>query len=408
VTTWSSTFLDGVDVLHAIPGIHARSALLGPELERVDDVWLTFADGLITDVRQGPGPPGLLEVDGVLAPGLIDCHVHLAMSGSADVVAELAALSPARLRAVVAGNARAQLRSGVTTVRDLGSPRDVVLDMAAELSGALESPTVVAAGAISSPTGHGNFLARHAEGPEGYAAAVRAVADAGARVVKLFATGGVITAGTAPGGVQMSPEELVAAVRVARERGLQVAAHAHAGVGIGNVLRAGVDSVEHFSYLDDATVDLARGGPAWLVSTLVATRRFVESDGRDRATPETLSKIVAHAPVETASLTRAVAAGCRLAVGTDAGTTLNPHGGAMQEQAVHLRAAGLPDRAALRAMTVEGARLLREPAGWLEAGRRADVIVVADDPGDDVRRLGSIRHVICRGLLAAPESPTPS
>jgi imidazolonepropionase-like amidohydrolase len=387
-------------VLHAIPGIHARSALLGPDLRPVDDVWLTFADGMITDIGSGAGPSGLLEWPGVLAPGLVDCHVHLAMSGSADVVAELASLDPETLRAAVRSNARAQLRSGVTTVRDLGSPDDVVVHMARELSGGTEEcPTVVAAGAISSPDGHGNFLARHAVGPEEYSAAVRAVAESGARVVKLFATGGVITAGTTPGGVQMSPAELAAAVGTARTLDLRVAAHAHAGGGISNALRAGVDSVEHFSYLDDDALAAAREAGSWLVSTLVATTRFVDADDRELATPETLAKIIEHAPFEARSLARAVAAGCRLAVGSDAGTTFNPHGWGMQEQAVRLRDAGLPDRAALRALTVEGAALLDEPTGWLEVGRRADVLAVPEDPAEDVRRLRDPRLVVTRGLL---------
>ncbi|WP_104522787.1 amidohydrolase family protein [Blastococcus atacamensis] len=387
-------------MLKTIRGVHANAALVGPELRRLDDVWMTFSDGLITDVGQGRGPAGLDRVPGVLAPGLVDCHVHLAMSGSADVVAELSGLTPDGVGAAVLRNARAQVESGVTTVRDLGSPHDAVVGMAGELSaGAAVSPVVVAAGAISTPTGHGHFLARHAEGPAEYAAAVRAVAAGGARAVKLFATGGVITAGTTPGAPQMTPAELAAAVHEAHRHGLRVAAHAHGTEGILAALHAGVDSVEHFSYLDEEAMAVARTAGSWLVSTLVATARFVHAEDRGRATPETLAKILAHAPAEESSLHRAVSSGCRLAVGTDAGTTFNPHGGGMQEQALHLHRSGLTTTEVLRAMTVEGARLLHEPAGWLRPGRRADVLVLRGDPTQDLGHLSNPQGVITRGRL---------
>jgi imidazolonepropionase-like amidohydrolase len=370
---------------------------------------MSFENGRIAAVGTGPAPAGITIEVPVAVPGLVDCHVHLAMSGGSDIVAELAALDRDATVSAVLRNAAAQVRCGVTTVRDLGSPGDLVIEMAEQLShGSDAAPAIVAAGAITSRGGHGHFLAHEAEGPEGYAEAVRSVVRAGARAVKLFATGGVITHGTHPGGVQMTPQELRAAVRAAHELGVRVTAHAHGAEGIRNAIEARVDSVEHFSYLTERDAAVLPGSDTRLVSTLVATERFVAAKDRDRAAPETLRKILEHAPNERAALSRAVRTGCALAVGTDAGTTFNPHGWGMQEQAEHLRAAGLDDRDVLAALTVCGATLLDEPCGWLAQGRRADVLCLDEDPSLDVRALWSVRAVVIRGrLLETPPTRRP-
>jgi imidazolonepropionase-like amidohydrolase len=386
-------------VTEPIPGLRVRRALLGPQLDATDDVWLTFDGGVISGVGTGEPPRPLPWAPGpILVPGLVDCHVHLAMSGSADVVRELAALDEQGLEDAVRRNAAAQVRSGVTTVRDLGSPNDVVLSLGEDLSSpGAEAPTVVAASAISSPGGHGHFLARHASTPSEYVDAVEAAASLGARGIKVFATGGVITEGTRPGAPQMSQEELAAVVLAARAHGLDVAAHAHGAEGIRRAVLAGVHSIEHFSHLDDRDVTTVHQSTTWLVSTLVATERFVRDPLREQATPETLAKILAHVPSERASLRRAVTTGCRLAAGTDAGTTFNPHGAGMSEEAELLADAGMPPAQVLRTLTVHGALLLHEPAGWLAVGRRADAVCLDGDPTVEPSSLRDVRAVIVRG-----------
>jgi imidazolonepropionase-like amidohydrolase len=389
-------------VTKSIAGIRVGRAFLGPDLTPTDDVWALFHGDLIAGIGTGRPPMAVPEFpDAVLLPGLVDCHVHLALSGTSDVETEVSQLSTDGLRAAVLRNAQAQVRSGVTTVRDLGSPADLVVAMASELShgAAHVAPTVVAAGAITSPQGHGHFLAREAEGVDGYSDAVTAVADIGAAAVKLFATGGVVTHGTTPGNVQMSLEELQAATVVAHERGLRVAVHAHGHRGIVNAVAAGVDSVEHFSYLAPDVIDALTTSGAWLVSTLVATERFVGSEDRTSASPETLEKILEHAPHERSALRLAVESRARLAVGTDAGTTFNPHGGGMQEEARLLQSAGMTTRDVLRALTAQGARLLGEPAGELSVGRRADLVLVEGDPLSDLDTLSRMHGVIVRGRL---------
>jgi len=382
-------------------GVRAGRLLLGPGLAPVRG-WLEFDGDRIARTGTGPPPPGLLDLgdDGTALPGLVDCHVHLTMRGSQDVPAEVADLDPVSALATAVANAGRQLASGVTTVRDLGSWRH----LGVELAGAagrlgLLLPTVVAAVALAPPGGHGHFLSTLARGPEAFRRAAGAAVDAGARAIKVFATGGVITPGTAPGSPQMTLQEIAAVTRAAHDRGVPVAAHAHGAEGIVAAARAGVDSIEHFSYLDEAAAaEVARAGSR-LVSTLVATERFVAAPGIDLAAAETAAKIRGHAPAERAGLRLAVRAGLPLAAGTDAGTTFNPHGGGMAEQAAHLAAAGLAPERVLRALTAAGAELLGEPAGVLAPGRRADVLHVAGQLPGDLAALGAVRAVVLRGHL---------
>jgi imidazolonepropionase-like amidohydrolase len=379
--------------------VRFRKAFLGPGLEPMDDVWMTISDDRITDLGTDGGPVGITRHPAAVAiPGLVDCHVHLALSGGADVEQEARALDSAARQDLIEANAFRHLQSGVTTVRDLGSPEDAVLRavQGGGLGGA-RAPRIVAAGAISSPAGHGNFLSRWATTTSEYEEAIDAIAGLAAKWVKLFATGGVITTGTVPGATQMEPSLIRHVTAAAHRSGLAVAAHAHGRDGIRNAIGAGVDSIEHFSYLTADEAALLAASQCTLVSTLVATERFVSSDQRETANPEALAKILAHAPHERAALERAVTARLALAVGTDAGTTFNPHGLGMQEQAQHLYRAGMDPASVLRAMTVNGSRLLGDSAGYLDVGRRADILCLDADPLDDLGALYNINEVILGG-----------
>ena len=375
-----------------------RHALLSPALEPVDDAWIAIEDGIITATGSGRAPGGPVEQhDAVAMPGLVDCHVHLALDGGYDIQAQALAVQRSEAEDLVRANAARHLRSGVTTVRDLGSPGNVVLDLVT--SGALSDvgPHILPAAVIGSATGHGSFLATPAETFEDYRAAMEHLALAGATAVKLFASGGVITAGTVPGATQVPADLLAMVVRLAHERGLRVAAHAHGAESIRNAIDAGVDTIEHFSYLADDDVDALRAGGTWLVSTYVATERFVSSPDRGRSNAEALGKIIDHAPHEREALALAIRSGVRIAVGTDAGTTMNPHGGGMQEQAVHLVDAGMPVSVVLRTITVDAATAIGADAGALEPGRPADLIALARTPRSDVRALCEITGVMRGG-----------
>ena len=392
-----------------VPGVRARRMLLGPDLTPVADGWLRFEGDRIVRAGSGRPPPGLVDLgDGTALPGLVDCHVHLTMNGSEDILAEMASLDPVSATATAVANAGRQLASGVTTVRDLGSWRHlgVGLAAAAEQAGLL-LPAIVPAVALAPPDGHGHFLSTLARGPDELRRAVGDAVEDGARAIKIFATGGVITPGTVPGSPQMTPEEVAAVTDAAHRLGVPVAVHAHGTEGILMAARAGADSIEHFSYLDEGTAAAVAASGSTLVSTIVATERFVTDPRIGLAAPETSAKIREHAPSERAGLRLAVGTGLPLAAGTDAGTTFNPHGGGMAEQAGHLTAAGLPPGRVIRALTADGAALLGEPAGVLAAGHRADVLFVAGDALAGVAALRAVRAVVVRGHLVRLVDPGP-
>ncbi|MDR5699550.1 amidohydrolase family protein [Agromyces aerolatus] len=387
-----------------------RRALLGHDLDPVTDAWIAVEDGLIVEIGTG-SPTASASGDrsehhpaAFGLPGLVDCHVHLALSGGLDIQAEALAQDPITAERLVRANAARHLDSGVTTVRDLGSPGNVVIELAAREGGRggagildTGSPRIVAAGAIGSATGHGSFLATAAETFDEYLVALDDLAARGVGTAKLFASGGVITSGTEPGAVQMAPELLAAVVRAAHARGIRVATHAHGATSIRNAIAAGADTVEHFSYLGQDELAALRARDVTLISTFVATERFVSSPDRARSNREATAKIIDHAPHERRALEAAVRGGARLAVGTDAGTTLNPHGWGMQEQAVHLVEAGMDPASALRALTIGGADALAVAGGVLAPGMPADVLCLGADPLADIRALSAIDAVMLAG-----------
>lgn len=381
-------------------------ALMGARLEPVEQAWIKVRDGVIVEAGWG-SPPAGAQRRRIGMPGLVDAHVHLGLDGGNDVAASAGRMDIAELRQLVVHNAGRQVRSGVTTVRDLGAPRDVVLAMVGE--GALspgKAPHVVPGVAVSHPGGHGNFLARHASTRDEFLRAITEIAQSGGRLVKLFATGGVITAGSTPDAVQMPADDLAEATGLAHRLGLKVAVHAHGHPGIANALAAGVDSIEHFSYLDERLVPELGG--CTLVSTLVATERFVNADDRSAATPETLAKILAHVAHERAGTRLAAQLPGHLAVGTDAGTTFNPHGWGMQEQAELLTAAGLAIDATLIAMTARSADLVDPACGVLDVGRRADLLCLEGNPLEDLDSLRAIEEVVIAGEVAHTRPHTPA
>lgn len=376
------------------------SALIGHELNPVSPAWVAVDRGVISAVGSGQPPASPVEHRaGFAIPGLVDCHVHLALDGGSNIQAQAMRQDRDQGEQLVRQQAPRHLDSGVTTVRDLGSPGDIVLELTGGV-GVLDtgSPRIIAAGAVGSSTGHGSFLVTPAETLDDYLKAMDALANRGALAVKLFASGGVITAGTRPGSNQMAPQLLADVVTAAHERGLRVAAHAHGLESIRNAIAAGVDTIEHFSYLSDGEVGLLASAATTVVSTYVATERFVSAPDRGDSTAETLAKILEHEPHERAALTLAVTAGLRLAVGTDAGTTFNPHGWGMQEQARHLATAGMTNADVLKALTLNSATAIGVSAGALAPGLAADLVCLRRDPLHDLTALHDVEAVMLDGV----------
>src|SRR5215216_5455876 len=320
-----------------------------------------------------------------LLPGLVDAHVHLVANGDPDLAAGLAKTEAERTVAAVA-NARRQLEAGVTLVRDLGSPgAEAVLVGRAVQAGTLAGPRVVASGpAITMTGGHIPYLGRVTDGVEAMRAAVRANLALGARCIKVVATGGVLTQGVDPREPAYTQAELDAVVDEAHRLGLTVAAHAIGEGGVVAALRAGVDSVEHGMFLDEAAIELFLATGARLSATFSAPYGILAGPSvpgwiKDRARPA--------AEAQARSFRAAVSAGVATVVGTDAGTPDNRHGGVAREVGFMVEA-GLDVLQAVRAATAEAADLLGVPdRGVLRQGAAADVLVAGGDVAADVHAL---------------------
>jgi imidazolonepropionase-like amidohydrolase len=360
--------------------------------EPVRDAALWLEDGRIAYAGPAAALPagaqaaGVLDLPGCsLLPGLVDVHVHLVASGGPDMASDIPS-SPAARTVTAVVNARRQLERGVTLVRDLGAPGDEAIAVAAAVeAGKVAGPRVVAAGpAVTMTGGHIPYLGRIADGVGEVRHAVRANAALGARCIKVVATGGVLTRGLDPREAAYTQAELDALVDEAHRLGLRVAAHAIGEGGVLAALRAGVDSVEHGMFLDQASIEAFLAAGARYTPTFSAPHGILGGPAvpawiKDRARPA--------AEAQVASFRAAVDAGVRVVAGTDAGTPDNPHGGVAQEVAFMVRA-GLDPLLALRAATGEAADLLGvDDRGVLRPGAAADVLAVDGDPLADVAAL---------------------
>jgi imidazolonepropionase-like amidohydrolase len=386
-------------VLHATRIFDGERLLDGPHEVHVEE-------GRISAVLPSRGTGENVSTDfedATVLPGLVDAHVHLCFDASPDVGALARADTPSTAALRSAMNARRHLAAGISAVRDLGSPQGIVIDVARAVGTPLlpTAPAIVAAGQVLTITGgHGYFMGREVDGPEAVRRGARAEIKRGARALKVIATGGVITEQGTPGATAMTPYELCAAVEEAHKVGLRVAAHAHGTEGIKNALRAGVDTIEHASYLDDEAIEQFLEGDAWMVSTLIASERLMPHLDDPAMPAHVRDKIRDHTCQEAASLERAITAGVRIAAGTDAGTGYNPHGG-LPEQVTLLRHHGMTPEQALTAATWNSANAigLAETHGKIAVGRRADLLVVDGDPFDDLGALRNVRAVYLGGRL---------
>jgi imidazolonepropionase-like amidohydrolase len=389
----------------------ARLVLIGATLidgaggAPVRDRAVVIEDGRIAEVTAGrPGGGPTLDLGGLtLLPGLINCHVHLCLGGEPDPTKILEVDAPALRTIKAVLRARQTLEAGITTVRDLGGPDGIPLAVRdAVRDGLVPGPRVLAAArGICMTGGHGWRFGREADGPDDVRRAVREQLKAGADVIKIFATGGVLTPGVEPGSPQLTAEEIRAAIEEARKAGRRTAAHAQAEQGIAACVAAGITSIEHGIYLTEPIArTMAREGIA-LVATLVAPDRIV-SGGVAAGIPAFVvekSQAVTARHVESFQL--AMRIGVPIAAGTDAGTPLNPHGSIVGELALMVKA-GMAPLDALRAATATAAHLLglQHETGRVAPGLAADLLAVEGEPAERLEALDAVRLVIARGRIA--------
>ena len=361
------------------------------------DADLAIEDGRIVDV--GPGLDGdeRLDVAGAtLLPGFFDCHTHLVAS-HIDMWRTLQTPFSYQFFAG-ARNAEATLRAGITTVRDAGGA-DLGFKQAVA-DGLVNGPRMqISLSMISQTGGHGDswmasgsrvpLFQRHpgvpetiVDGADEMRRKVRELVRMGADVIKVATSGGVLSPRDKPTHGHFREDELAVLVAEASAAGIWVMAHAQATEGIKAAIRAGIRSIEHGIYLDDEAIQGMLDGGTYLVPTLVAPQGVLDAAAGGAQIPEA-SIIKAREVIEVhrESFRRAVAAGVRVAMGTDSGVT--PHGENLRELAL-MAEGGMSPAEVLRATTSVAAELLgvADELGTLERGKRADVVVVDGDPFD--------------------------
>jgi imidazolonepropionase-like amidohydrolase len=361
--------------------------------------------GVITAVvEDGRAPRGNgLDLAGhTLLPGLINCHVHLCFGAEADPVRPMRE-EPLALTAIKALlRARETARAGVTTVRDLGGRDYVEIAVRRAIQeGLIDGPRIVAAGRpVCMTGGHGHWLAREADGPDDARRAVREQLKAGADVIKIIATGGVMTPGVEPGSPQLTLEEMRAAIEEARKAGRRTAAHAMAATGIQDAIAAGITSVEHGVYLTEEIVARMRRDGTFLVPTLNAPAA-IAAGGLAAGIPEYMvRKSEQVVPPHVASFQLAHRAGVRIAAGADSGTPLNFHGSLLPELTLMVKH-GMTALEAIRSATVTAADCLGlgDTIGRVAPGYAADLIAVAGDPAERIEALADLRLVMLNGRV---------
>ncbi len=340
-------------------------------------------------------------------PGLIDVHVHLTMNTDFDPYRELTSTSAKEaINGVV--NARSTLMAGFTSVRNVGASGFVDVDLRDAInSGQVAGPHMLVSGPLIGITGghcDENLLPIQyhlegdgvADGIAGVQHKVRENIKYGADLIKICATGGVLSKGDDPQASQFTLEEMQAIVADAHRLGRKVAAHAHGAQGILWATEAGVDSIEHGSYIDDAGIAEMKKRGTYLVPTLYLEDWMLESGHLPAFYHQ---KMVDVSAVAKGNIKRAMQAGVKIAMGTDA--AVYPHGLNAHELDVYVNQLGMAPLAALQTATINAADLMGWTAktGTLDPGKWADIIAVDKNPLDDVRVLQDVKFVMKGGVI---------
>ena len=398
--------------------ILAGNAIIDPAKGLAGPTIITVIDGKITDIQSGSALPALAEdteiIDlgnKVVLPGLIDLHVHLTGDPGGDFRDE--AVDPDEWGVVMGvKNAALTVKAGFTTVREAGSAQNTAFVLRrGTAEGKIVGPRIIAAGPpLSIVGGHGDVTGFRKDvlaaldggytctGAQECAEKVRKSSRLGADVIKITATGGVLSQQGRGLEAHFTAEEMTSIANTAHSLGLKVMAHAHGARGIEAAAAAGIDTIDHGTFADEASLKVMKAKGTVLVPTLMALEGVRERLGKGIYTPTVEVKARQAVAIAGRQVTRAKEMGVTVAFGTDAGVF--DHGKNAGEFALMVRA-GMTDKEALASATTVAAKALgmESEIGRIAVGYSADMIAVAANPLDDVRTLEKVEWVMVRGRI---------
>lgn len=396
--------------------IHAGSVITDADSRPSGPATITVTDGRITSIEDGfrPTPAGATMIhlpDHTVLPGLIDLHTHLTGDPGGDFWKE--ATEPDEWGVVVgAKNARVTALAGFTTVREAGSAQQTAFVLRrGTAEGVIPGPRIIAAGpALAIVGGHGDVSGFRPEvneildtgftctGPVECAEKVRLASQNGSDIIKITATGGVLSQQGRGLEAHFTDEEMRSIARTAHSLGLKVMAHAHGARGIEAAAKAGIDTIEHGTYIDEAAAKAMRENGTVLVPTLMAFQGIKDRLGKGIYTPVVEEKVRAVAAFAETIVERALMNGVKIAFGTDAGVF--SHGRNAGELAL-MRQGGMSDQEVLESATSFAAEVLglENEIGRLAPGFSADIIAVKGNPLADVTVLEEVDWVMVRGRV---------
>ena len=409
--------------------IHAGTLLAIPGQASKPDQSVVIHNGRIEEIRKGfvtpadigQSPDTVKVIDlkhSFVMPGFIDLHVHLMYDPVKGSRYDIVRKTDADIAFDAYVNARKTFMTGFTTVRDLGSKGGGIFALRDAIkAGKIDGPKILVAGYPITPTGgHGDihgFVPEVAEvlassavcdGPEGCRAAVRRQVKRGADVIKVTATGGVLSETKAGTGVQFTHEELVAIAEAAHALGRKVTAHAHGKAGIIAALEAGFDSIEHSMWADKETMKIFKKHDAWIIPTVYpitwvgdTPEKVMEGPYKDLP-PVILEKLLklGHQPKDMTALAHKM--GVKIALGTDSG--VSPHGENINEFVEYVNI-GMTEMEALKAGTVDAAEAagINDEVGSLEAGKAADIVAMPKSPLDNIEAVFGVDFIMRDGIV---------
>lgn len=408
-TSFAQTTLIHAGTLLAIPGeLPTRQQTVVIEGDRIVEVRGGFAD----PSEFGADATVIDLGEQFVMPGLMDMHVHLSGQLSPESRTEVLYVTTSMEALRGAHYAKKTLMAGFTTVRDLGADPEVIYALRKSIAdGYIEGPRVFAAGsALAATGGHGDVDGYKAQllelwtpdticdGPHDCRRAVRHAVKFGADWIKITATGGVLSDTATGTGQQMTDDELTEIVQTAHGLGVKVAAHAHGTDGINAALRAGVDSIDHGTFLDRESIGLFKSTGSYLVPTLSPSIKIpAQMEGNPFFTEDIKAKANAASAAAVGNFAAAYKAGVKIAFGTDSAVT--PHGENADEFGMMVEA-GMAPMDALRAATVAAAELLdkSDSLGTIEAGKLADIVAVNGNPIENVSVIRDVVMVMKAGV----------